>query len=88
MSNERYRPCIINGSKEGLFHCWFCRQEIAPPSPLKGGTCGKQLSEIFGLVEFRNGNVREFYPSEIKFLDSEDMFSKYSFKLENENESN
>jgi|GEM_PF-3214406 len=64
------RPCTIGKEKrKALFHCWAHRAEVTPPSVLRGGHSGGQLSAVFGIVEFEDGGVSEVYPCEICFTD-------------------
>lgn len=75
MSDFSYRTCEVNG-EEAIFHCWEQWSEIIKPSLLKGGHCGGQLSQVFGIVEFKDGTVRRIQPHEIKFIPYETLFKR------------
>lgn len=77
------RPCMVCG-KKAFFHAWEHRQEIVPPSNLRGGHQGGQTSAILGLVEFEGGMMGRVYPDKIKFLD--DPFKGIAWPEEVEHE--
>ncbi len=62
-----YRPCLVAGRK-ALFHRWTERAELRMASAL--GDPGGQLCQLFGIVEYEDGQVSEVYPNKILFLDN------------------
>ena len=58
--------CTVNGEK-CLFHCWEQRSWVIEPSFLKGGCPGGQMSQVFGIVEFRDGSEKRVDPTQIRF---------------------
>lgn len=65
---REYRPCIAAGQKY-LFHMWMVESQVIPPSNLRGGHSGGQISTTWALVEDDSGNMRMVRPSDIRFLD-------------------
>lgn len=61
------RPCIINGKKTALFHCWEHQAEPIPP--------GGQFSRVCGLVELEDGHIMRVAAHTIRFIDN--MHSEY-----------
>ena len=90
-TTERYRQCIVSAQKIGrgiyelpddepaLFHCFTHRSRVIPPSVLKGGHPGGQLSEVYALVEYRDGKLEEVTLDRVKFLDSAEKFMEYDW---------
>lgn len=76
------RPCWVNGER-AMFHTWFNRAQVAPPSMAIGGSPGGQLWELFGLVELEDGHMREVYPSDVVFADGGD-FDNTAFRPQKE----
>lgn len=74
-----YRPCMV-GDKRALFHRWEDKSEIVPPSNLRGGHCGGVVRCSLAIVEFEDWHIAEAYPHNVRFLDSECLFSRYSFE--------
>ena len=72
-----YRPCLVAGRK-ALFHRWADRAELRAPSAL--GTPGGQLCQLFGIVEYEDGQVSEVYPNKIRFLDNK--LAEYNFTVQ------
>ena len=74
------RPCIINGKKKGLFHCWeqyiepiaIARKEDIKPSG--------SISYVAGIVEIEGGYVMRINPSSIQFIDNK--MAGYDFTVE------
>lgn len=75
MNNFSYRACEVNG-EEAAFHCWEQWSQIIEPSPLRGGHGGGQLSQVFGIVEFKDGTIKRVQPYEIKFIPLETMLKR------------
>ena len=77
------RPCLItspNGERQekGLFHCWNQYSKPIPPSIVRGGHDGGQVSQIYGIVEFESGRVANVELYMITFLDH--PFDEYSWE--------
>lgn len=78
------RPCVLTkyGDKskyKALFHCWIHYSDVIPPSNLRGGHNGGQVSDVYGLVELEDGSVEIVSPKSIRFLDS--PFNDYAWEL-------
>lgn len=69
------RPCEVDGEK-ATFHCWEQYSTIVEPSLLKGGHPGGQISQVFGIVEFKDGSIERVPPYKIKFILDEDLMKK------------
>lgn len=65
--SRELRLCEVNG-EIGYFHCWEWYASVVDASLVIGGHPGGQVSQIFGLVEFRDG-VKRIDPARIKFSD-------------------
>lgn len=78
ISTSEYRPCFVDGEK-ALFHRWVVISEIIPPSMLRGGHNGGNVTETFALVEFENGEIRLSHPRQIRFCPS-GKFNEYSWE--------
>ena len=61
------RLCVVH-DEVGYFHMWEHYSRPIPASPLVGGEPAGVLSQIFGIVEFKNG-VRRVDPGDIVFRD-------------------
>ena len=61
------RLCKVNGEL-GYFHTWEQWSNVIGASPLRGGHPGGQVSQVYGIVEFKDG-VRRVDPTMIKFCD-------------------
>lgn len=70
-----YRACEVNG-EETIFHCWEQYSQVVKPSVLIGGHGGGQISQVFGIVEFKDGTIRRIQPHEIKFIPFEIMLKR------------
>ncbi len=68
---RKYRLCTVN-DEPGYFHAWEQWSNVVDASPLMGGHPGGQISEIFGIVEFKDG-VRRIKPNNIKFCDEDNV---------------
>lgn len=79
MSDFIYRACEVNG-EEAIFHCWEQYSNVINSSVLKGGHCGGQISQVFGIVEFKDGTVRRIHPHEIKFVPYETVLKRKRLK--------
>lgn len=75
MVQSELRPCLVEGKKY-LFHRWADRRWVVGPSSLRGGRPGGECAGVFAIVEDEEGQVLEFYPSQIKFLDRSPEKSK------------
>lgn len=73
-----FRPCLVDG-RNAMWHRWTIREEIVPPSIMKGGHCGGHVSCLFALVEYEDGTVAEVLPHKVRFLDSAAKFEEYDF---------
>ena len=63
------RLCKVDGEL-GYFHTWEQWSNVVDASPLRGGHPGGQVSQVYGIVEFKNG-VRRVDPYRIKFCDEQ-----------------
>ena len=63
------RLCTVKG-ETGYFHTWEHYSKPLPASPLVGGEPAGLFSQIFGIVEFKDG-VRRVDPTTIIFCDEE-----------------
>lgn len=72
-TTPKLRPCIVDND-EMLFHCWVNVSQIVSPSIMVGGHNGGVISDIFGLVENKEGKVLKVYTKDIRFLDSGNHF--------------
>ena len=54
-----------------LFHCFEQRSHIVSPSIAVGGHPGGQISQVFALIEDKNGKVKFVEPETITFTDNE-----------------
>lgn len=76
------RPCFVthpNGEQEkAFFHCWNQISRVIPPSIVRGGHNGGQVSRVYGVVEFEDGRVSNVEPHMIAFLDH--PFDEYSWE--------
>lgn len=78
------RPCVLTkygdeSKYKALFHCWIHYSNVIPPSNLRGGHNGGQVSDVYGLVELEDGSVEIVSPKSIRFLDS--PFNDYAWGL-------
>lgn len=78
------RPCVLTkygdeSKYKALFHCWIHYSNVIPPSNLRGGHNGGQVSDVYGLVELEDGSVEIVSPKSIRFLDS--LFNDYTWEL-------
>lgn len=63
------RLCTVKG-ETGYFHTWEHYSKPLPASPLVGGEPTGLFSQIFGIVEFKDG-VRRVDPTAIIFCDEQ-----------------
>ena len=63
------RLCTVKG-ETGYFHTWEHYSKPLPASPLVGGEPAGLFSQIFGIVEFKDG-VRRVDPTAIIFCDEQ-----------------
>lgn len=71
------RPCLVDG-KKALFHTWSNKSQIVDPSPFVGGHQGGVLEYTVGIIEYEDGQVCEYMPSQIKFINLK--MEQYYFK--------
>ena len=73
---KELRPCVVqldNNEMRAWFHCWDHRRQTVDTSPLRGGHSGGEIVITLGVVELENGQINEVYPSQIKFLDTQEL---------------
>ena len=63
------RLCTVKG-EAGYFHTWEHYSKPLPASPLVGGEPAGVFSQVFGIVEFKDG-VHRVDPTNIIFCDEE-----------------
>ena len=68
------RLCTVKG-ESGYFHTWEHYSKPLPASPLVGGEPAGVFSQVFGIVEFKDG-VRRVDPTTIVFCDEENAALK------------
>ena len=68
---HKLRPCIVNGNRKGLFHCWSAYNDA------EVGT--------LGIVEFESGRVCLVRPVKIRFIDN-GIFEDYDWTYEKKGE--
>ena len=68
------RLCEVDGEL-GYFYTWEQWSNVVDASPLRGGHPGGQVSQVYGIVEFKNG-VRRVDPVKIKFCDETNAILK------------
>lgn len=66
------RLCTVKG-ESGYFHTWEHYSKPLPASPLVGGEPAGVFSQVFGIVEFKDG-IRRVDPTTIVFRDEENDF--------------
>lgn len=71
-----FRPCMVAGRKH-LFHRWMERRWLVDASPLKGGHPGGLCAMTMALVEDERGQIREVYPREVHFLDTQQQMADF-----------
>lgn len=79
----KLRPCKV-GDRDALFQGWFSVEKPIPPSNIRGGHPGGQLSQILGLVEWNDGTVHTVYPYEVRFLDTEEQMGRFTERYNHE----
>ncbi len=80
------RICLIDlpgrrgiKTRKAICHGFFQEAHVVPPSLLKGGHSGGQVSSVFALVETEEGRVHRVAPDCIRFLDSKGIFEQYDW---------
>lgn len=63
---KKLRECVWAG-EPAWFHRWVDKSEIIAPSPMVGGHNGGELRYTVGIIELKNGAVKEVMPSDIIF---------------------
>ena len=71
------RLCTVKG-ETGYFHTWEHYSKPLPASPLVGGEPAGLFSQIFGIIEFKDG-VRRVDPTAIIFCDEENAMRFWTF---------
>lgn len=66
------RLCKVR-NEFGYFHVWEFYSRPLEASPMIGGAPAGVFSQIFGIVEFKNG-VRRVEPTDIHFCDEDNTF--------------
>ena len=61
------RLCKVDGEL-GYFHTWEQWSNVIDASPLRGGHPGGVVSQVYGIVEFKD-RVERVSPNRIKFCD-------------------
>ena len=61
------RLCEVNG-EVGYFQTWEQWSNVVDASPLRGGHPGGVVSQVYGIVEFKD-RVERVSPNRIKFCD-------------------
>ena len=74
MTDHNYRICDVVSENnyvlyKGLFHGFYARSEVLPPSPLRGGHAGGVAADVVALVEDANGVCRPIPAHRINFID-------------------
>lgn len=67
MIEHKTRLCKVNG-ETGYFHTWEQWSNVIDASLLRGGHPAGQISQVHGIVEFKDG-IRRVDPTRIKFCD-------------------
>lgn len=67
MSNN-YRPCEVK-HKKAIFHEWVHQSKPVPADNLRGGAPAGQLTQVFALIEYEDGQVSFEYPNDVTFTD-------------------
>ena len=80
---ERLTDAISGGKKtillqeaeehKGYFHKWSDRFWTVGASLMVGGYSAGQMSETVAIVEYEDGTVHEHKPSEIQFIDKNEV---------------
>jgi len=73
------RICEYKG-KTYIFHKFFERKQIIPPSNMIGGHSGGTISDVFAILEDYDGNIIEAYPTDLKFSDTNKMINTLTNK--------
>lgn len=63
------RLCVVK-DEVGYFHMWEHYSKPLPASPMIGGQPAGVFSQVFGIVEFKDG-VRRIDPTDIAFRDED-----------------
>ena len=78
------RLCTVKG-ETGYFHTWEHYSKPLPASPLVGGEPAGLFSQIFGIVEFKDG-VRRVDPTAIIFCDEQNAILNTLAEKESQND--
>lgn len=80
------RLCTVDG-EVGYFHIFEQFSNVIDASPLRGGHPGGQISQVYGIVEFKD-RVARVDPTKIKFCDEDNTtllgFNELEEKRKNE----
>lgn len=78
------RPCVVYecpGPRKAICHLLTTHAYVIPPSPLKGGHSGGQISSPVAVVEFEDGTMDTVNPKLIRFLDTAAEKEKYDWEM-------
>lgn len=64
------RICTVN-NETAMFHRWEQYSEVIAPGLTIGSHPGGQISQVFGIVEFKDGTVKRVDPCKVTFTDKE-----------------
>lgn len=70
--------------KRAFFHLFTTSAYTVEPSPLIDGLPGGQISKPCAIVEYENGEVCLVTPDSVRFLDTYELISQYSWGIEDD----
>lgn len=76
---KELRPCLFK-NKKALFHRWDEVSQAVEAGFAIGSHPAGWLKYTLAIIELEDGKIVEVSPTLIKFLDSDEMFSKYCFE--------
>lgn len=76
---KKLRPCLFK-DKKALFHRWDEVSQAVEAGIAIGSHPAGWLKYTLAIIELEDGKIVEVSPTLIKFLDSDEMFSKYCFE--------
>ena len=71
------RPCYAK-CRKAMFHGWYHKYFVVPPSPMIGGYPGGQMSDLYAIVEYEHGTCDLVTYDDIKFIDNS-AFKEYAW---------
>jgi hypothetical protein len=71
---------VSTKGKTYIFHKFFERSYVIPPSNMIGGHSGGTISDILAILEDYDGNVIEACPTDLKFSDTNKMINTLTNK--------